>query len=201
MMSTTAMVSRLLLLTVLPPWRPIPCARKSCLFGGASLEEPREQQQDQEYQKNDYKYWYEPTPHFLTSLARDLCLSNERQHEHGQKYHHQDDDHYGESPIYPPSPRSPSLGGRLWPQYITFQTQTKQERLRKSGAPFGTPRVEALLESSLHHATHATCWHSGLLLLGLGHNHIRGHDQAAYGSRILQRRARNHRRVGHTCLH
>src|SRR5215213_10134066 len=68
MMSTTAMISRLLLLTVLPPWRPI-LPRKSYLFGRASLQEPREQQQDQENQKNDYKYRYEPTPHFLTSLA------------------------------------------------------------------------------------------------------------------------------------
>ena len=132
MMSTTAMVSRLLLLTVLPPWRPIPCARKCCLFGGVYLEEPEEQQQDQEYQKNDYKYWYEPTPHFLTSLARDLCLSNERQHEHGQKYHHQDDDHYGETPIYPPSPRSLSLGGRLRRNIYLFRPRRNRNGYEKA---------------------------------------------------------------------
>src|SRR5215203_1950524 len=198
MMSTTAMVSRLLLLTVPPPWRPIPCARKSCLFGGASLEQPEEQQQDQEYQKNDYKYRYEPTPHFLTSLAKDLSLTNERQYEHDQKDHRQYANNYGESPIYPPSPRSPSLGGRRSPQYIPFQTQTKQEWLRKSGAPFGTPPVEALLESSLHHAAHSTGGHGGRLLLGLSHDDISGYDQAAYGGRVLQRRARDHRRVGYT---
>src|SRR5215208_5898231 len=51
------------------------------------------------------------------------------------------------------------------PQYIPFQTQKKQEWLRKSGAPFGTPRVEALLESSLHHAAHSTGGHGWRLLL------------------------------------
>src|SRR5215216_7588575 len=56
-----------------------------------SLEEPREQQQDQEYQDNDYKYRYEPTAHVLTSLARDRLLSDERQHEYGQKDRRQDD--------------------------------------------------------------------------------------------------------------
>ncbi len=43
-----------------------------CLFGGVRLEESKEQKQDQEYQENDYKNWYEPTPHVLTSLARNL---------------------------------------------------------------------------------------------------------------------------------
>src|SRR5215216_5799686 len=165
--------------------------------GSASLEEPEEQQQDQEYQKNDYKYRYEPTPHVLASLAKDLSLTNERQYEHDQKDHRQYANSYGESPVYPPSPRSPSLGGRL-PQYIPFQTQTKQEPLRKSGAPFGTPHIEALLESSLHHATHSTGGHGGCLFLGLGHDYIRGHNKAAYGRSVLQRRSRDHRRVRYT---
>ena len=82
MITTTMMITRLLLLTRLPPWRLIP-------EGAASLEEPEEQQQDQEYQKNDYKYRYEPTPHVLTSLAKNLSLTNERQYEHDQKDHRQ----------------------------------------------------------------------------------------------------------------
>src|SRR5215216_489765 len=77
----------------------------------ALTDKPREQEQDQEDQDNDYKYGYEPSPHVLTSFF----LSNERQHEHDQKDHRQNDDHNGESPVYPPSPHSPSLGGR-WPQ-------------------------------------------------------------------------------------
>src|SRR5215210_539947 len=79
------------------------------------------------------------------------------------------------------------------------ETPAKQERLRKSGAPFGTPRVEALLESSLHHPTHAAaCGHSGHVLFGLGHDDFRGHDEAAYGGGVLQGGARDHGRVGYT---
>jgi hypothetical protein len=78
MMSTTAMVSTLLLLTVLPPWTHL--APESAV----SLEEPEEQQQDQKNQKNDHQYRYESSPHFLTSLAKDLSSTNERQHEHDQ---------------------------------------------------------------------------------------------------------------------
>src|SRR5829696_4052213 len=47
-------------------------------------------------------------------------------------------------------------------------------------------------ESFLHHAAHAaTCGHSGHVLLGLGHDNIRGHDEAADGGRVLQRGARD----------
>ncbi len=95
------MVTRLFVPTYVPPWRPILRYKKA-----ASSEKPREQQQDHDDQNYDYKYWYEPTPHVLTSLARDVSLSNERQYEHDQKDYHQNDDYYGESPIYPPSPRS-----------------------------------------------------------------------------------------------
>jgi hypothetical protein len=78
------MITRLLLSNYRPPGDPFLRQKEGCLFGGAALEEPREQQQDQENQKNDYKYRYESTPHFLTSLARDRVLTNERQHEHDQ---------------------------------------------------------------------------------------------------------------------
>src|SRR5215210_5949310 len=70
--------------------------------------------------------------------------------------------------------------------------------LRKSGAPCGTPRIEALLESSLHHAAHSAGGHGGRLFLGLGHDDVRGHDEASDGSGVLQGGARDHRRVGYT---
>ena len=67
----------------------------------------------------------------------------------------------------------------------------------KSGAPFGTPPVEALFESFLHHAAHAAAgWHRWHVLLGLGHDDVRGHDETADGSRVLQRAPRDHRRIG-----
>src|SRR5829696_190397 len=71
--------------------------------------------------------------------------------------------------------------------------------LRKSGAPCGTPPVEALQKSSLHHSAHATaCGHSRHIFLGLGHDDVRGHDEASDGSGVLQCGARDHRRVGYT---
>ena len=69
MISTTAKVTRLLVLTVYSLWRPILHQIRTAL-----LEEPREQDQDQENQNYHYKYRNQPTPHFLTSLARDLFL-------------------------------------------------------------------------------------------------------------------------------
>ena len=40
-------------------------------------------------------------------------LSNKRQQEHDQQDYRQDGDHYDESPIYPPLPRSLSSDDRL----------------------------------------------------------------------------------------
>src|SRR5215218_477499 len=91
-----------------------------------------------------------------------------------------------------------SVAGR-WPQYIPFETPAKRMGLRKSGAPCGTPPVEALQKSSLHHSAHATaCGHSRHIFLGLGHDDVRGHDEASDGSGVLQCGARDHRRVGYT---
>src|SRR5215211_3322490 len=101
----------------------------------ASLEEPREQQQDHENQNNHYEYRYEPTPHFLTSLPRDLFLTNERQHEHGQKDYQQDDGEYDEPPIYPPSPRPLSLGagyGAIYTFWDPGETGTVTKKRRPS---------------------------------------------------------------------
>ena len=82
--------------------------------GGLPLrDEPREQHQDQKDQDDDHKYWYEPSPHFLTSLVIYLYSSNKRQREHDRKDYHQDDHQYGESPVYPPVPRSLFVGDRL----------------------------------------------------------------------------------------
>ena len=52
-------------------------------------------------------------PRTFSPPPSETSSRNERQHEHDQKDYRQDDDHYAEPPIYPPSPRSLSLGGRL----------------------------------------------------------------------------------------
>jgi hypothetical protein len=73
---------------------------------------------------------------------------------------------------------------------------------KKGRRPEGRRPEEPLARDFLHHAAHAahTAGHTrGGLVLGLGHHHVGGDDEAADGRRVLQCRAGNHRRVYHTC--
>jgi hypothetical protein len=54
-----------------------------------------------------------PPRTFSPPSSYTLLSGNERQREHEQKDHLQDDYRYGESPVYPPSPRSLFVDGWL----------------------------------------------------------------------------------------
>src|SRR5919112_6377114 len=79
----------------------------------------------------------------------------------------------------------------------TFSDPDETRTVEKKRRPFWDAAVEALLESSLHHPTHSAGGHGGRLFLRLGHDDIRGHDEAADGGGVLQGGARDHRRVGY----